>query len=96
MELGHIFEMIALGVEAAAVAVIVVGIIVATIFYIYRLLGKHNATETFGDYRHGLARTLLLSLEFLVAADIVEPHPAVRADRDPVRSRSRHPPFRHS
>ena len=35
------------------------------------LLRKHNANETFGDYRHGLARTLLLSLEFLVAADIV-------------------------
>ena len=71
MEIGHIFEKLALGVEAAAIAVIVVGIIVATILYIYRLLRKHNATETFGDYRHGLARTLLLSLEFLVAADIV-------------------------
>ena len=49
MELGHIFEKIALGAEAAAIAVIVVGIIIATILYIYRLLRKHNATETFGD-----------------------------------------------
>jgi len=71
MEIGTVFEKLALGVEAAAVAVIVVGLTIATILYTYRLLRKHNATETFGDYRHGLARTLLLSLEFLVAADIV-------------------------
>ncbi len=71
MEIGPIFEKLALGVEAAAIAVIIVGIIVATIRYVYKLLRKHNATETFDDYRHGLARTLLLSLEFLVAADIV-------------------------
>ena len=71
MEVGHIFEKIALGVEAAAIAVIVVGIIITTILYTYRLLRKHDATETFGGYRHGLARTLLLALEFLVAADIV-------------------------
>ncbi len=32
MELGHIFEKIALGVEAAAVGVIVVGIIIGTSF----------------------------------------------------------------
>jgi len=46
MEVGHIFEKIALGVEAAAIAVIVVGIIVATIRYIYKLLRKHNAIFT--------------------------------------------------
>ena len=71
MEVGHIFEKIALGVEAAAIAVIVVGIIIATALYIFKLLRKQGSVETYDSYRHALARTLLLSLEFLVAADIV-------------------------
>ncbi len=71
MEVEHIFEKLALGVEASAIAVIVVGIVIATILYTYRLLRKQGSVETYDSYRHALARTLLLSLEFLVAADIV-------------------------
>ena len=71
MEVVHIIEKFALGVEAAAVAVIILGIVIATGHYIFKLLRKRSAIETFDIYRHVLARTLLLSLEFLVAADIV-------------------------
>jgi uncharacterized membrane protein len=67
----QILEMLALGVEVTAVAVIILGIVNATGHYIVKLLRKQNAIEAFGSYRHGLARTMLLSLEFLVAADIV-------------------------
>ncbi len=71
MEVEPILEKFALGVEVAAVAVIVLGILIATGHYIFKLLQKRSAIETFDSYRHALARTLLLSLEFLVAADIV-------------------------
>ena len=71
MEVEQIFEKLALGVEAAAIAVIVLGFVIATGLYIFKLLRKQSAIETFRNYRHGLGRTLLLSLEFLVAADIV-------------------------
>ncbi len=71
MEVGHIFEKFALAVEAAAIAVIILGIVIATGHYIIKLLRKQDAIETFDSYRDALARTLLLSLEFLVAADIV-------------------------
>ena len=71
MEVRHIFEKFALAVEAAAIAVIILGIVIATGHYIFKLIRKQDAIETFDSYRDALARTLLLSLEFLVAADIV-------------------------
>ncbi len=71
MELGHIFEKLTLAVEAAAMAVIIVGILIATGRYLFRLLRKQGAIESFNGYRRGLGRTLILSLEFLVAADIM-------------------------
>ena len=64
MGVEQIFEKFALGVEAAAIAVILFG-------FVIKLLRKQSAIETFRKYRHGLGRTLLLSLELLVAADIV-------------------------
>ncbi len=67
----HILEKIALGVEVAAVSVIILGLVIATAHYIFNLLRKQGAIKAFGRYRQSLARTLLLALEFLVAADIV-------------------------
>ena len=71
MAVEHIFERVALGVEAAAITVIVLGIVIATGHYILKLLRKQSAIETFGSYRDALGRTLLISLEFLIASDIV-------------------------
>ncbi len=71
MEVENILQKLALGVEAAAIAVVILGIVIATGHYIFKLLRKQRAVKTYDSYRHALARTLLLSLEFLVAADIV-------------------------
>ena len=71
MELVHIFEKLTLAVEAAAMAVIILGILIATGEYIFRLLRKQSAIASFNGYRRGLGRMLILSLEFLVAADIM-------------------------
>jgi len=71
MELGHIFEKLTMAVEAAAMAVIILGILIATGIYLFRLLRKQGWIESFEGYRRGLGRMLILSLEFLVAADIM-------------------------
>ncbi len=67
----EIVEKLALGVETAGVAVIVLGFVFVTAQYLYKLVRKQSAIGNFRTYRHGLGRTLLLSLEFLVAADII-------------------------
>ncbi len=67
----EIVEKLAVGVEAAGVAVIVLGFVFFTVQYLYKLVRKQSAIGNFPAYRQGLGRTLLLSLEFLVAADII-------------------------
>ena len=61
----------ALGVEAAGVAVIVLGFVIVTANYLYKLVRKQSAIGIVPTYRHGLGRVLLLSLEVLVAAVII-------------------------
>lgn len=62
---------IGVAIEAAGVAIIVVGAVIST----WRFLRDWVATGGFEDpyqaYRGNLGRAILLGLEFLVAADIV-------------------------
>ena len=44
---------------------------VATVAYLSRVLGRVADVEAYKEYRHQLARALLLGLEILVAADII-------------------------
>jgi uncharacterized membrane protein len=60
-------EMAATGVEALAVLVIVLAIVVGTIRY----LGEGARDDRYKAYKERLTKALLLGLEFLVAADIV-------------------------
>ena len=59
--------------EAAGLAAIVIGAAVATIRYLLDLAGRRRDPDRdpFACYRTGLGRSILLGLEFLVAADIV-------------------------
>jgi len=63
-------EASAQAIEALAVALIVVVIAVATAQYLVSYLGA-GASQAYDDYRHRVARALLLTLEILVAADVV-------------------------
>lgn len=56
-------------IEIAGVAVIIGGAIAATITY-FRQFGKQTS-ESFEAFRRQLGRSILLGLEFLVAADII-------------------------
>jgi len=61
--------MMAIGIEVMAVGVIVIAILVGTARYLLKFSQWH--TDAYETYKRHLAKSLLLGLNFLVAADIV-------------------------
>jgi hypothetical protein len=53
------------------VFIITAVILVATILYLLRILSARADENTYKNYRHGVARALLLRLKILVAADVI-------------------------
>ena len=65
-------EKISVLIEVLAVALIVVTVIYGILRYVSVLLQrKVPVAQAYTRFRHALARTLMLSLELLVAADVV-------------------------
>jgi uncharacterized membrane protein len=64
-------EYAATGIELLAVVIIVAVIFVATVLYLLRILTARADSRTYKNYRHSVARALLLGLEILVAADVI-------------------------
>ncbi|TPG28278.1 DUF1622 domain-containing protein [Mycolicibacterium hodleri] len=62
-------ELVAKVIDGVGVAIIAIGAVVAGGITIGRLLRK--APDTYRYFREQLGRTILLGLEFLVAADII-------------------------
>ena len=71
MDFSAIVEAVGKGVDAGGVALIVIGALIATGRFVLRLLRRDDGEAAYRRYRQGLGRTLLLGLEFLVAADII-------------------------
>ena len=71
MTFSRVAEVTATVVDAAGVAAIVIGAVIATASYFYRLAQRTDLKLAFRSYRQGLGRATLLGLEFLVAADII-------------------------
>ena len=61
----------ATGIELLAVVIIVAVILTATVVYLFRVIGRQADRNTYRNYRHTVARSLLLGLEILVAADVI-------------------------
>jgi uncharacterized membrane protein len=57
--------------EATGVAIIVVGSIIATIFFFRDVQAGVSPPIRYRDYRQAIGRAILLGLEFLVAGDII-------------------------
>lgn len=58
--------------EILAISWILFGVFTSTMRYFYRMVkNSPSRLERYTNYRHALARTLMLGLEILVAADIV-------------------------
>ncbi len=58
-------------IEFGGITVIVIGALVATITYLRRRIGGLGGDAAYREFRCGLGRSILLGLEFLVAADII-------------------------
>jgi len=58
-------------IEVGGIAIIVLGILGASIAVLWQVLRGHSGSEAFNLYRSNLGRAILLGLEFLVAADII-------------------------
>ena len=60
-------------IEVLAVAIIVVAVFVFTARFLYAILLRRGRTaEAFTRYKHGMGKALLVALELLVAADVVQ------------------------
>ena len=68
----HWIEMAAVGVDILAAIVIVIGMVVGTIGFLAHWRPRTQVPEFLEGYRKQVGRTLLLALELLVAADILE------------------------
>jgi uncharacterized membrane protein len=58
-------------VDAVGVAIVVVGLVIASAMFLSRALRSDQFDPIFRSYRQGLGRAILLWLEFLVAGDII-------------------------
>ncbi len=58
-------------IEVGGIAVIVLGTLGATIAVLWQMLQGRSDSDAFNLYRSNLGRAILLGLEFLVAADII-------------------------
>jgi uncharacterized membrane protein len=64
-------EYTATGIELLAVVIIVAVILTGTVLYVFQILTQQADVNTYKNYRHQVARALLLGLEILVAADVI-------------------------
>ncbi|MCH7231073.1 DUF1622 domain-containing protein [Glycomyces sp. L485] len=65
-------EAIGTAVDAAGVAIIVVGALAVTVQFALGLTARMEIASGYRRYRQGLGRVILLGLEFLVAGDIIK------------------------
>ena len=65
-------EIASILVEAVAVFIILFGLVYSTFRFIQQSMQRKQTPKyRFNQYKHGLAKALLLSLEILVAADVI-------------------------
>ena len=71
MEFKSTVEAVGTAVDVAGVAIIVLGALIATAVFGYRMLRRAELHPAYRAYRQALGRAILLGLEFLVAGDII-------------------------
>jgi uncharacterized membrane protein len=67
----HALRLTTRAIEVGGIAIIVLGTIGATLFVLWQVLRGRSGADAFSLYRSNLGRAILLGLEFLVAADII-------------------------
>lgn len=64
-------KLVTRAIEVGGIAVIVFGLMGSTIAVLWQVLRGRPGSDAFNLYRSNLGRAILLGLEFLVAADII-------------------------
>ncbi len=62
---------VAVGIESIAIGIIVLGAIITTITFIWRVIQAGGHEECYRRFRSDFGKAVLLGLEFLIASDIV-------------------------
>ena len=62
---------VALGIEAIAIAIIVIGAILTTAYFLRSLIKERALDQCYQRFRSDFGKAILLGLEFLIASDIV-------------------------
>lgn len=70
MEFTTTIEWIGKGIEAAGVAIIVLGAVWASLQHVPKLFGDADHVD-YRSYRRSIGRSILLGLELLIAGDII-------------------------
>lgn len=68
----HVFEAVVLGIEFVAMAIIAIGLIWEFAIGARDLRRRRPAIEVYQDVRRNFGRVLLLGLEVLIGADIIQ------------------------
>jgi uncharacterized membrane protein len=75
ISIGDVFpnwvELTIYGIEILAIAIIAIAIIAGIIRYLNRLFSRLPGVNLFTQFRNRLARAIILSLEVLIAADVI-------------------------
>jgi len=71
MSYGDVVEWFGKGVDAAGVAIIIAGALLATGIFLSQMRHGGPVDAAYRTYRRSLGRAILLGLEFLVAGDII-------------------------
>lgn len=58
-------------IDGAGVVVVVIGLLIATCAFVLAQRDRGQARAAYRAYRHQVGKSILLGLEFLVAADII-------------------------
>jgi uncharacterized membrane protein len=58
-------------IEVGGIAIIVLGLLGSSVAVLWQVLHGRSGSEAFNLYRSNVGRAILLGLEFLVAADII-------------------------
>ena len=65
-------EWLTVGIEVVGIAIIVIGAAISLAVFLRRLLTARGHADAVDAFRSDLGRSILLGLEFLVAADIID------------------------